>query len=223
MAKVCQLKFFFFFLCAFLFTLKASAQYGDEEDRLFFGGLVLGANYTQVDGDNFAGYHRVGLNAGAILYVNIGKPFSVSMELLYAQKGARAGLSQLPKLMNDQSGVITDYKIRLNYAEIPILINFFDAKKNNFGVGISGAYLGSSKETYRDGNGAIFEQEAKLFPFKKSDFNIVLNGGAHIWKGLIINLRMQYSLVSIRNLSNILTGRQQQYNNLVSTRLVYIF
>jgi hypothetical protein len=223
MAKVNQFQFFFFFLLAFLFTIKANAQYADEDDRLFFGGLIFGANYSQVDGDNFAGYHRVGLNAGAVLYVNIGKPLALSFELLYAQKGARAGLSQLPKLMNDQSGVITDYKIRLNYAEIPLLINYFDTKKNNFGLGFSGAYLGSSKETYRDGNGAIFEQEAKLFPFKKFDLNLVLNGGAHIWKGLIINLRMQYSLASIRNASNSLTGRQQQFNNVVATRLMYIF
>lgn len=223
MVKVNQIKFFCIFLFVFLCTQQVQAQFGEDNDHLFAGGLVIGANYTQVDGDNFAGYHRVGLNVGAALFINIGHPVSLSMELLYAQKGARAGLSQLPKLMNDQSGVITDYKIRLNYAEIPLLINYFDQKKNNFGAGFSGAYLGSSKETFRDGNGAIFESEAKLFPFKKYDINFVLNGGAHIYKGLMINLRMQYSLLSIRNASNYLTGRQQQYNNIVSTRLMYIF
>lgn len=215
--------FFCFFLLPNLYTLNANAQFGEENERLFGGGLIFGANYTQVDGDNFAGYHRVGLNAGAILFVNIGMPAALSMELLYTQKGARAGHSQLPRLFNDQSGVMTDYKIRLNYAEVPILINYIDRKKNNFGAGISAAYLGSSKEMYRDGNGAIFETDAKLFPFNKYDFNFVLNGSAHIWKGLMINLRMQYSLVNIRNLSNLRTGRQEQFNNVVSTRLIYVF
>jgi len=223
MAKVNQLMFLCFFLLSNLCTTKVRAQFGEDNDRLFAGGLVFGANYSQVDGDNFAGYHRVGLNAGAVLFVNLGKPAALSMELLYAQKGARAGLSQLPRLMNDKSGVLTDYKIRLNYAEVPILINYIDKKRNNFGAGFSAAYLGSSKESYRDGNGAIFETEAKIFPFRKYDLNFVLNGSAHIWKGLLINLRMQYSMVSIRNLSNYLTGRQEQYNNVVTTRLMYIF
>ncbi len=224
MAKVNHFRFFCFFLLAFLYTIKAEAQYGDEDDRLFFGGLIFGANYSQVDGDNFAGYHKAGLNLGAVLYMNIGRPAVLSMELLYAQKGSRAGQNQLPRLSMDQSTVITDYKINLRYAEVPVLINYFDQKKNNFGAGFSAAYLGSSKESYRDGNGAIFETEARVFPFRKYDVNFVLNGGAHIWKGLVINLRMQYSILTIRNLSNSITStRQQQYNNVVSTRLMYIF
>lgn len=223
MAKINQIINFTFFLLIILYTNKAMAQFGEENERLFGAGITVGTNFTQVDGDNFAGYHKVGIAAGAILYINLGTPVALSMELLYAQKGARAGLNQLPKPFNDKSGFLTDYKIQLNYAEVPILINYFDQKKNNFGAGFSMSYLGSSKETYRDGNGAIFEQDAKLFPFKKYDFNFVLNGAAHIWKGLNIGLRFQYSLINVRDLSNYLTGRQQQFNNLVSTRLSYIF
>ncbi len=223
MAKVKQLMFFCLFLPAFLYTIPVAAQFGEDNDRIFGGGLTIGTNFSQVDGDNFAGYHRVGLNAGAILLINLGKPVVLSMELLYAQKGSRAGLSQLPRLFNDQSGVMTDYKIRLNYAEIPLLINYFDQRKNNFGGGCSIGYLGTSLETYRDGNGAVFETDATYYPFRKYDLNFVLSGSAHIWKGLMVNLRMQYSLISIRNLSNLRTGRREQYNNVVATRLVYIF
>lgn len=223
MAKVNQNNFLLIFLVFFLCTFTSKAQYNEENDRLFYGGPILGANFCQVDGDNFAGYHRVGLNAGAILFVKLSPAAAVSLEILYSEKGSRAGMNQVPKMMNDNSGVIVDYRIYLKYAEAPLLINYVDKKKNNFGIGLSFAYLGSSKELYEDGNGAVYEQDAKLFPFKKYDINWVANGNAHIWQGFAIGLRMQYSMLNIRNLSNYLTGRQLQYNNLVSLRLMYIF
>src|ERR1043165_3946882 len=44
------------------------ADYYEEIPRAFYGGLVVGANFAQVDGDNYAGYHRIGINAGGIVY-----------------------------------------------------------------------------------------------------------------------------------------------------------
>lgn len=223
MAKVNQIKYCITLLVFILCTHGVLQAQQDDDERLFWGGLTFGANYTQVDGDNFAGYHKVGIHGGACLFINLGKPVVLGMELLYTQKGARAGQSQLPKLSNDKSTVIVDYKIHLNYAEVPLILHLFDEKKNNFGAGLSAAYLGSSKEIFKDGNGAVYEQEAKLYPFRKIDLNFVANAGAHIWKGLGVNLRFQYSMLSIRNAANYLTGRTQQYNNIVTTRLIYIF
>ncbi len=223
MAKVNQFSLLLLFLYCFLFTFKSKAQYNEDNDRLFYGGALIGSNFCQVDGDNFAGYHKVGLQLGAILFLKLSKPTAISMELLYTEKGSRAGINQLPRMMNDNSGVLIDYKIYLKYAEVPLLLNYIDKNKNNLGVGASFAYLGSSKEIYKDGNGALYENDAKLFPFKKYEIAAVANGNAHIWKGLAIGLRMQYSMTNIRNLSNFLTGRKLQYNNIVSLRMMYIF
>jgi hypothetical protein len=223
MAKLVQNRLVIIILSLFLYTPCAYAQYYDESDRVFYGGLVAGTNFTQVDGDNFAGYHKAGWNAGVVVYARLIDRLALSMELLYAQKGARASLSQLPKRANDQSTIMTDYKIKLNYLEVPVLFNYFDKRKSNFGAGLSYAQLASSKESYRDDFGNIYEQDAKLYPFRKFDVNFILNGNAHIWKGLFFNLRFQYSLFSVRNAHNYLTGRAEQFNNIWCTRLMYTF
>lgn len=51
----------------------AFAQYDEGENplyipekHLFFAGLVCGVNLAQVDGDNFAGYYKAGLNLSLI-------------------------------------------------------------------------------------------------------------------------------------------------------------
>lgn len=125
MAKVKQNKILLLFLIFNLYTYCGYAQFDADNDNTFFGGLALGTNFCQVDGDNFAGYHKPGWNFGAIIYTKLADHLAASMELLYAQKGSRAGALQVPKYANDQSTIITDYKIQLNYLEVPILINYF--------------------------------------------------------------------------------------------------
>jgi hypothetical protein len=223
MAKLVQKRLVLIILALFLYTPCVYSQYYDEDDRTFYGGIVAGGNFTQVDGDNFAGYHKAGWNAGVIVYASLMEHLAASMELLYAQKGARASQGQLPKLANDQSTVMTDYRIKLNYLEVPILLNYFDKRKSNVGAGFSYAQLVSSRETYRDGFGNRYENDAKLYPFRKFDVNFIVNANAHIWKGFFFNLRFQYSLVSVRNAYNYVPGRAQQFNNIWCTRIMYTF
>lgn len=223
-AKVRQKQVFMLFLFLILYTPCVYSQFSnDDNDHLFLGGLVAGGNFAQVDGDNFAGYHKIGWNAGVIVYAKLAEHVYTSMELLYAQKGSKAAPNQLPKLANDQSTIIVDYRIKLNYAEIPIMINYFDKKRNNIGAGLAYGQLVRSYEIYKDGSGAVYEQDAKLFPFRKFDLSWVLNANAHIWKGLFLNPRFQYSLLSVRNAHNYITGRAQQFNNVYAIRLMYLF
>ena len=72
-----------------LATVNAVAQnpdsYYDEVPRTFYGGLIAGANFTQVDGDNYAGYHKVGLNAGGIVYTR----FDEHRDIVFTERCAR--------------------------------------------------------------------------------------------------------------------------------------
>jgi hypothetical protein len=83
--------------------------------------------------------------------------------------------------------------------------------------------LVKSKETYRDQFYNRFEQDATLYPFRKYDVNLQLNAGAHIKGGFFFSVRYAYSVLSIRNAYNYITGRPQQFNNLWTTRLMYMF
>lgn len=207
------------FLITFVFvTPDTIAQnYYDDDYRTFYGGLIAGTNFTQVDGDNFAGYHKVGFNVGGVVYTKMDEHMALSMEVLYTQKGARSKdyFTVSPGLY------ITDYGITLNYAEVPLMISYFDKHRSHFGGGISYSRLGTSKEHIT----TVPAQNINLndYPFKKSDYNLLLSGSLHCWKGLFLNLRFQYSLVSIRNNTPQNYSRGQQFNNVWALRLVYLF
>ena len=76
MAKLLKKKVLFFLLTCNLFTQFANAQYY-EPTRLFYGGLIGGFNFSQVDGDNFAGYHKAGFNVGGVLYLKLAEQYRV--------------------------------------------------------------------------------------------------------------------------------------------------
>lgn len=201
----------------FVTTGRANAQSYYEDERTFYGGLIAGGNFTQVDGDNFAGYNKTGLNVGGIVYTKLDEHVAASMEVLYSQKGARS-----KGYFTVNSGTfITDYGITLNYAEVPILLNYFDKRKSHFGAGFSYSRLGTSKEFIT----VVPTSNVNLndFPFKKSDYNFVLSGNLHCWKGLFLNLRFQYSVISIRNNTPQNYSRGEQFNNMYCVRLMYLF
>jgi hypothetical protein len=206
-----------------LYTGSAKAQnpksYYIEEPKTFVGGLIGGLNFTQVDGDSYKGYHNIGFNTGVVVYTQLVPNIAASLEILFSQKGARSNGSQLS---NGGATVITKQNIKLNYAEIPILINFFDKKRNHFGAGLSYAQLINSKEEIV-GNNASIKYDPDQYPFKKMDINMILSGQVHVYKGFFAGIRFQYSMLSIRNHVDLEYGRAQQFNNVFALRLMYLF
>ncbi len=213
------------FSLALLIAQTAGAQnpasYYEEVPRTFIGGLIAGANFTQVDGDKFAGYHKIGLNAGAIVYANLAPHLAGSIEILFSQKGSRA---HKPQESDSRAFVITKYNINLNYAEVPLMINYFDKNKSNFGAGFSISRLINSTETSEQGNGQVMNFEP--YPFRKMDYNFLIGGNLHCWKGIYLNARFQYSLRSIRDPKYKVpeySGRSEQFSNMWTVRVMYLF
>lgn len=208
-------------IALWLYAAPAQAQdsYFDEY-RTFHGGLIAGGNFTQVDGDNFAGYAKTGLNVGGIVFFNMDpEHIKGSIEVLYSQKGARSGKDPFrtaPGLY------VTDYEIVLNYAEVPFMINYFDAHMHHFGAGFSYARLGTKQEriTFYPSQPVVNLDD---YPVKKNDYNLLFGGSFHCWKGFFLCARFQYSLLSIRNKVPQDYGRNQQFNNMWTIRLMYLF
>jgi hypothetical protein len=211
--------FIFMILLPELSRAQNPSSFYEEEPRTFYGGLLLGSNFTQVDGDNFAGYHKVGLNAGGIVYTHLGEKVAASMEILFSQKGSRSNKAQAS---NSKMYSIERYGIDLNYAEVPLQINYFDRRKSHFGGGFSFSQLITSNE-YITSRPAFNEDTLTNFKFKKSDVNFVLGGNLHLWEGLFLNIRFQYSLFSVRKNYHPEFGRAEQYNNMWTLRLMYLF
>lgn len=226
MAKIRKFVSFTLALVASLgFTSRAIAQnpsnYYIEDPRTFYAGLIAGANLSQVDGDNYAGYHKVGLNVGGIVYTHIAEHLAVSLEILFSQKGAKGNKEQAATT-GSTGFIINRYQTTLNYAEIPIQLNYFDKRRSHFGGGLSYSQLITAKETAT--TTPTYGEDFDKYPFRKSDLNFVLGGNLHVWEGLFLNLRFQYSLLSIRN--DIPPGfgdRGQQFNNTWTVRLMYLF
>jgi hypothetical protein len=193
-------------------------NYYIEVPKTFSGGLVGGATFCQVDGDKFAGYFKIGVNAGAILYARLSNSFSVSMELLYTQKGSKSNYNQ-----NSSSNklTVTDQRINLSYAEIPILLNIYDKHKSHVGMGFSYAQLINADETIKTSPVITYDQNQ--YPFKKSDINFIASANLHLVKGLYANLRFQYSVVPVRKTVDYEFARSQQYNNMWVLRVMYLF
>jgi len=218
-SKIAAILFFILFI-----NKGAQAQEYIPEYHDLCAGLVGGVDFTQVDGDGYKGYGKTGLTGGGIIYLPFGQlenmpidaTVALSMEVLFTQKGAK-GDGQIPNTS------VRNQNINLQYAEIPFQINLYRGpRKSGFGAGFSFGYLAFSEETIDDGSGPGLKN---ALPFNKFDLSFVLTGNLHLWNGFFLSPRFQYSMISIRNGSADAGygGRNQQFNNVVALRLMYLF
>lgn len=88
--------------------------------QTFSAMLVGGFNLSQIDGDKLGGFNKIGFNTGARVSAKLTDRWSLSTEFLYSQQGA----SRVPT-----DDISSQYdKIRLNFVEVPLMINFSDWK-----------------------------------------------------------------------------------------------
>lgn len=180
------------------------------------GGLTLGFNASQVDGDEVFGYHKYGFNTGAFATIPLAHNFSVSIETLFNQKGAY----QRPWITDSLSG---QYKLILDYLDVPVLLQYTDKDIIKFGAGFSWGRLVTFKE-WEHGNRVNWANSNG--PYKSSDFDIVVDFQFKLFRGFYYDFRYAYSLGKIRTrtFTNVTgTWTRKQYNNLVTMRLVYVF
>ena len=182
------------------------------------GALSIGANFTQVDGDEFYGFHKVGLNVGPMVVIPFGKNknWSVSMELLYSQKGS----------YHRGSSDTTTFRLSQDYAEIPVLIHFTDKKIISGGVGFSYGQLVNYKETKNNFYDSLFTYQTGL---SNNDICVIADVQIRLWSKLWANVRYQYSVKSnrtvlVKDLNNPDDPfTRNQYNNVISVRLTWVF
>lgn len=214
-------------------VVKAQETWYVEDERTFYAGVLAGANFTQVDGDDFRGYHKVGVNVGGIAYARLDEHLAASLEILFSQKGAKGNIPTELRPYYSMGGYVssihnsanmTNYHLDLNYAEVPVMLNYFDKRKSHFGAGFSYSQLVNSSERFNTDVPLNPPYNQYNYPMKKYDVNLLLSGNLHLWQGLFLNIRFQYSLLPIRKEVDPNLGRpNQQYNNMFTLRLMYLF
>lgn len=86
--------------------------------QTFSGAVVAGLNACQIDGDDLAGFDKVGLTAGFVTTVKFKSAFTLNMDFLYSERGSR------PDIFSPEYD--PNIEISLKYIEIPVYIAIGD-------------------------------------------------------------------------------------------------
>jgi len=211
----------FFVVCipAYDGRVYAQSNFYEEEFKTFSGGVLLGLNLAQIDGDRYFGYSKPGIATGVFVNMRFSGRWGMGMELLYAQKGSRGDAFVESMYLGTY---VAQCHIGLNYVEVPVVVRY--SKDKYLGeVGVSYSRLVKSKETIYEPQ-PLYIDEVKN-SFSVTDLNYVLGVGRHLHKNFYCGIRFQYSIVSIRPAYRIPVGygygSEGQYNNLFSVRFMY--
>jgi len=195
--------------------------------QLFKAGIVTGLNLSQIDGDALGGYDKLGLNVGVIADIYVAETWSVSIEILYAQKGASTGIFR-NSLDNPSSPDFGNppYRWRWDYIELPLIVHYNDKNKMNFGLGIAPARLVNAL-LIEDGQkiDGWFEDGANppKNPPSQWDVGGVADLSVDINYFMKINARIVYSLASVRADARSTRPNFTSRNNAASIRLIFLF
>lgn len=104
--------------------------------QIIKGEVFFGGNACQVDGDECYGFKKFGVHAGAGALIPIfnssGINLDVGLEVLFNQKGA------FKRYANTSNSTFPyAYNLKLNYAEIPLMLYLTDKDRYSLGVGVS--------------------------------------------------------------------------------------
>ena len=193
-----------YFILFSLFFIVVNVQ-----SQTFNGGILGGLSASQLDGDNWGGYHKVGVCLGVYTNRQISSLIDAQLEIRYTQKGSSSNTKK-------SAGVF--YESNLNYIELPISIKYYVLDKLTIQCGLAPGYLQKATEN-KDGIGNV-EASPKFDPFELSVF-----GGVEyrLTKQLYINARLNYSVLSVRNHPGNQTYflNRGQYNNVLTFAFYY--
>jgi len=178
----------------------------------FKAGLFSGICASQVAGDNLSGFDKAGLIVGGLVNTPVAEKWKLQMEIMYIQKGSKKPISE-----NESSF----YIMKLNYAEVPVLVtwNFYKALSLEAGPSI-GFLLSASEE---DEHGI----RESIPAFEKMDYSANI-GIRFVYKEhWSFSFRFGQSFIPIRKNEEITYSYQYlisgQYNTILQNTFCYTF
>lgn len=187
----------------------------------FNGGIILGGNMSQLDGDGDGGYSKLGFLGGALVSLQVSEKSSFQMEMEYIGKGSR-----VDSLLID--GVKNDFYFSFYYLEIPLLYQFSFNRRLSLEAGPAADILLGS---YEESNG---QEQPSVIPLRPVTLSGIFGGSVFLTQHLKFNIRFNYSILSIRNTKGLTPDEipeyyryiffeDGQYNNVISFSLLWYF
>ncbi len=183
------MKNFLILISAGFFFFSTYSQEVEQSFRpVFMGGVVA----SQVDGDTYAGYHKLGYFFGLGINRQLSKKVEIEFGITFLQKGARKNYATDSASLNNPNNQF--YLIRLNYVEVPLFVRIHAYKKFKIEVGGAFAYLIKNPPSEQSQNGYFNDKQVKNF-----DFSFLMGLGYQLKTNVFINLRYEYSVIPFRD------------------------
>jgi hypothetical protein len=205
-------------LKVFLLMMLMLAGAGVNQAQWIRGGLTVGMNMTQVDGDEIYGFRKYGFHGGAIGTVPVKNDFLITLETLYSQKGANQ-----PR----RTQYYRQYRVELDYVEVPVLLQYNDRDIFTIGAGFAYGRLVNVKE-WEKGVRTPTTLLGVNAAYDRADYLALIDLKFRIIQRMSMNVRYQYSMDKIRvaQFSDDFQQRswdRNHYNNVLTFRIAYIF
>ena len=158
-----------------------------EDTRRFKVSLLIGAYGTQIDGDNYNGYDKLGLSLGLRATAIINKHFEGNMEFLYQEKGS---------VFETYVGGDKDRDIHLIYVEVPFLMRYFFSEKKlgvNLEAGVAYSKLVRSKISEPLAEWSV-SYEAIALDFVGNETSLIFGAAYQFTKNLSAGGRYSFSV-----------------------------
>lgn len=155
---------------------------------------------------------KIGIQLGGVAYYTISEKLNLQGELLFSQLGDYVKSECSVSTSGFSIESTGKNKIRLNYLNVPVLINYKinDSKLMpyvNGGIGLSLFVGGKIKDyskivTKETGEPDDIEEETETYKYESGDINridlsLLIGGGIHLTEKIAIETRLGYSLTKI--------------------------
>ena len=176
--------------------------HGAEAQR-FKGSAVFGLNLCQIDGDEIAGFSKLGLTGGFKLAYPLKENVDLNVEMLYSQRGSTTGFG-----FGNSDENYTD----LQYISLPVYVNIKDwfmedddYHKVKAHAGLSYGYLFAV-----DSSNGILSNDISTYRRHNISYLLGVNYAFNSRLGLTVRYtRALNSLVSLRAISYFITVRTE--------------
>lgn len=158
--------------------------------QVFKVGALAGLSGSQVEGDGYGGYKKLGFIIGGFTNVSLSEKFSTQLDMYYINKGSQ-------KNPNTSQGDVDEFHLNINYIEMPLSIRYH-YKSFLFETGVYYSVFLNYTMSDEFGN-----RDDRPFPFKSYDFGGFFGINYKLNDHFIFNLRSKNSLVPIRDFQNL--------------------
>ena len=197
----------------FIVFIAVFALLGKAQAQSFNAGVIAGATFCQVDGEEYAGFHQLGFTVGPYANLPFGDYLSGQMELKYSLLGAHSSDKEVREYGYNS------YSLRMHYVEIPLMIRYnLGALRVNFLTLEAGVSLDLRMRATEDVDGD-FEVTTRRWNF----FSATANAGVHFTfsKHFGAGARFMYSVAPCRFTGNPGWFYNQYYNKVFQFTLTY--